>query len=77
MTYLRIKLYDTVSLNDRVIVFGGRIDNSLQSGSIIAEFNGSWKQIGSLKQPRDGHSVTMQGDDVLVIGGYSNGPTSM
>ena len=46
-----IKLYDTVSINtetdNRVIVFGGRIDNSLQSGTIIAQFDGSWSQLGT------------------------------
>ena len=45
-----IKLYDTVSINteteNRVIVFGGRIDNSLQSGTIIAQFDGTWSQLG-------------------------------
>ena len=46
-----IKLYDTISINteseNRVIVFGGRIDNSLQSGTLIAQFNGSWSQLGT------------------------------
>ena len=46
-----IKLYDTVSINteteNRVIVFGGRIDNSLQSGTIIAQFDGTWSQLGT------------------------------
>ena len=46
-----IKLYDTVSINtetdNRVIVFGGRIDNALQSGTVIAQFNGSWSQLGT------------------------------
>ena len=46
-----IKLYDTVSINtetdNRVIVFGGRIDNALQSGTVIAQFDGSWSQLGT------------------------------
>lgn len=46
-----IKLYDTVSINteteNRVIVFGGRIDNSLQSGAVIAQFDGSWSKLGT------------------------------
>lgn len=45
-----IKLYDTVSINtetdNRVIVFGGRIDNDLQSGTVIAQFDGSWSKLG-------------------------------
>ena len=33
--------------------------------------------IGSLKLPRDGHSAIVQGDEVLIIGGYSNGPNPL
>ena len=33
--------------------------------------------VGSLKLPRDGHSAIVQSNEVLIIGGYSNGPNPL
>ena len=65
--YLRIAWYASVSLSDRVIIFGSTaFSNSPNIGVYKA---GSWSSLGQLKSPRYGYGAIEQAGKIMIIGG--------
>ena len=64
----QIRGYGVISLKESVILMGG----SSNEGTIglVTEFkNDLWRKIGTLKQPRYGHSAIIFNNLIYVIGG--------
>ena len=65
--YFRISRYATLSLQDRVIVFGS---NAWSSSPKIGVYkSGSWSSIGQLKHPRSYYGAVEQNGMAMIIGG--------
>ena len=59
--------YSTASTSEAAYIIGGRY-----TGDIIAEFkDDSWRQMGTLAKGRSYHGSIKLGNDVMVIGGWS------
>ena len=64
---LSVNNYASVSLEDRVILFGSTANGNAQD---IAEFkSGEWSSIGKLKSVRYGYGAIHQYRNVMIIGG--------
>lgn len=78
MAVARARGASTVLPDGRVLVAGGwgsteRFGPKLASAELYDPFTGAWTATGSMTQARDGHSVTVLPDGmVLVAGGYVN-----
>ena len=66
--FSRIYGYSTASTSEAAYIIGG-----WKTQNIIAEFkNDSWRRMGTLAKGRAGHGTIQLGDEVMVIGGWSN-----
>ena len=59
-----------VSMDDSVIVIGGRITGNVRATTIAEYKNDQWTKIGDLVKGRFGHnSITFNGE-TMIIGGW-------
>ena len=63
--YLRLSRYASVSLPDRVIIFG----SDVYSSNIGVYKDGSWYSIGQLKDTRSSYGAIEQAGTVMIVGG--------
>ena len=67
--YLSIYCYASVSLPDRVIIFGSSWWSNT-SPTIGVYKAGSWSSLGQLKSTRWGYGAVEQAGKVMIVGGY-------
>ena len=65
--YLRIDHYASVSLIDRVYIFGS--SSSSNSPNIGVYKSGSWSSIGQLKSVRHAYGAVEDNGSVMIVGG--------
>ena len=69
--YFRIEYYASVSLADRVIIFGST-STKATSPEIAVYKAGSWSSIGVLKSPRYSYGAVEYNGIVMIVGGRNS-----
>ena len=69
--YFRIKHYASVSLADRVIIFGST-STEATSTEIGVYKGGNWSSIGVLKSPRYSYGAVEYDGIVMIVGGRNS-----
>ena len=75
-----ISRYSMISFESSFVILGGSFkassySNKLKAIDIVAKFNSvdsTWKKLGNLQKGRLHHSTIQLGDDIFLVGGFSN-----
>ena len=65
----RLSNYGTISLSDRVILFGTNFYTDM-SPAVVVYKNDIWTQIGTQSSPRSSYGVIHNGEVAMIVGGY-------